>query len=268
LVDLLVDARTELFELAVRSGLKVLETMLEEDRVALCGARSAHVVDRQASRAGTVSSEVVLGGRKVAVRRPRVRADVALRFLAAALAAGERALFVSTREDRDAIRRICQREPALHVCLAPNGKFAPDFRVVYLHPEYIPPGKFCWDLIRLCKGGHADGEPRPASRLAFDNIARLQDRFPLIQDQRFLIAALLDLLRYEGITPLFVDMVPPAGTAGASSFDPSTYLVGFDNVMHVWFDQARDGPQPMFRVLKSVGNDYTTAPVPIEWRRT
>jgi hypothetical protein len=28
-----------------------------------------------APRAGTVSSEVVLGGRKVAVRRPRVRAD-------------------------------------------------------------------------------------------------------------------------------------------------------------------------------------------------
>jgi KaiC/GvpD/RAD55 family RecA-like ATPase len=205
----------------------------------------------------------------ILLTEPGTRATyLALRFLAAALAAGERALFVSTREDRDAIRRICQREPALHVCLAPNGKFAPDFRVVYLHPEYIPPGKFCWDLIRLCKGGHADGEPRPASRLAFDNIARLQDRFPLIQDQRFLIAALLDLLRYEGITPLFVDMVPPAGTAGASSFDPSTYLVGFDNVMHVWFDQARDGPQPMFRVLKSVGNDYTTAPVPIEWRRT
>jgi transposase-like protein len=75
LVDLLVDARTELFELAVRSGLKVLETMLEEDRTAICGPRYAHDADRQASRAGTVSSEVVLGGRKVAVRRPRVRAD-------------------------------------------------------------------------------------------------------------------------------------------------------------------------------------------------
>lgn len=74
LVDLLVDARTELFELAVRSGLKVLETMLEEDRTAICGPRYAHVADRAASRAGTVSSEVVLGGRKVAVRRPRVRA--------------------------------------------------------------------------------------------------------------------------------------------------------------------------------------------------
>jgi transposase-like protein len=75
LVDLLVDARSELFELAVRSGLKVLETMLEEDRVALCGPRYAHVAGRHASRAGTVTSEVVLGGRKVAVRRPRVRAE-------------------------------------------------------------------------------------------------------------------------------------------------------------------------------------------------
>ena len=75
LVDLLVDARTELFELAVRSGLKVLETMLEEDRVAVCGPRYAHVADRRAVRGGTVSSEVVLGGRKVAVPRPRVRAD-------------------------------------------------------------------------------------------------------------------------------------------------------------------------------------------------
>ena len=47
LVDLLVDARTELFELAVRSGLKVLETMLEEDRTAICGPRYAHVAERQ-----------------------------------------------------------------------------------------------------------------------------------------------------------------------------------------------------------------------------
>jgi putative transposase len=75
LVDLLVDAQTELFELAVRSGLKVLETMLEEDRTVLCGPRYAHATARRASRAGTVRSEVVLGGRKVAVRRPRVRAD-------------------------------------------------------------------------------------------------------------------------------------------------------------------------------------------------
>lgn len=75
LVDLLVDTRTELLELAVRSGMKVLEAMMEEDRTTLCGARYAHEPNRAASRAGSVASEVVLGGRKVALRRPRVRAE-------------------------------------------------------------------------------------------------------------------------------------------------------------------------------------------------
>jgi putative transposase len=74
LVDLLVDTRAALMELAVASGLQVLTTMLEEDRTAICGRRYQHQADRQASRAGTVPSEVVLGGRKVAIRRPRVRA--------------------------------------------------------------------------------------------------------------------------------------------------------------------------------------------------
>jgi len=73
LVDLLVDARTELFELAMRSGLRVFTTMLEEDRTAICGPRYAHEPDRPASRAGTAPSEVVLGGRKVVIQRPRVR---------------------------------------------------------------------------------------------------------------------------------------------------------------------------------------------------
>ena len=75
LVNLLVDTRAELMELAIASGLRVLETMLEEDRTAICGQRYQHQVERQASRAGTVPSEVVLGGRKVALRRPRVRAN-------------------------------------------------------------------------------------------------------------------------------------------------------------------------------------------------
>ena len=73
LVDLLVDTKTELLELALRSGLKVFTAMLEEDRTALCGPRYAHEPDRPASRAGTTQSEVVLGGRKVTIQRPRVR---------------------------------------------------------------------------------------------------------------------------------------------------------------------------------------------------
>jgi hypothetical protein len=39
LVDLLVDTRAELMELAVASGLQVLTTMLEDDRTAICGPR-------------------------------------------------------------------------------------------------------------------------------------------------------------------------------------------------------------------------------------
>src|SRR5262249_27571930 len=75
LVDLLVDTRAELMELAVASGLNVLTTMLEADRTVLCGPRYQHQDERAAGRAGTVPSEVVLGGRKVQIRRPRVRAE-------------------------------------------------------------------------------------------------------------------------------------------------------------------------------------------------
>ena len=73
LVDLLVDTKAELLELALRSGLKVFTTMLEEDRTAICGPRYAHEPERLASRTGTTRSDVVLGGRKVAIQRPRVR---------------------------------------------------------------------------------------------------------------------------------------------------------------------------------------------------
>ena len=75
LVDVLEDTKAALFALMVQSGLQVLDALLEEDRTALCGPRYAHHADRHASRAGTVPSEVVLGGRKVAMQRPRVRAE-------------------------------------------------------------------------------------------------------------------------------------------------------------------------------------------------
>ena len=73
LVDILIDTQAELQELVVASGLKVLEAMLEEDRAAVCGPRYAHQPARQASRTGHTPSQVVLGGRTVAIRRPRAR---------------------------------------------------------------------------------------------------------------------------------------------------------------------------------------------------
>ena len=73
LVEILMDTEAELQELVVASGLKVLEAMLEEDRAAVCGPRYAHQAARRAYRAGHAPSQVVLGGRKVAIRRPRAR---------------------------------------------------------------------------------------------------------------------------------------------------------------------------------------------------
>ena len=73
LVDILIDTQAELQALVVASGLKVLEAMLEEDRAAVCGPRYAHQPARQAYRTGHTPSQVVLGGRKVAIRRPRAR---------------------------------------------------------------------------------------------------------------------------------------------------------------------------------------------------
>ena len=73
LVDSLIDTQAELQELVVASGLKGLEAMLEEDRAAVCGPRYAHQPARQAYRTGHTPSQVVLGGRKVAIRRPRAR---------------------------------------------------------------------------------------------------------------------------------------------------------------------------------------------------
>ena len=100
LVDVILDTKTALMELAVASGLKVLQAMFEEDRLALCGPRYQHGLDRSAKRAGTAASEVVLGGRKVAVRRPRVRT-----------AAGEVALpTFETMADRDPLdRRVVEQ---------------------------------------------------------------------------------------------------------------------------------------------------------------
>jgi len=64
-------AREGLLALSVMAGLQVMATMLEDERVRVCGPIHAKLVDRRATRGGTTQSSVVLGGRKVAVNRPR-----------------------------------------------------------------------------------------------------------------------------------------------------------------------------------------------------
>jgi putative transposase len=72
--DVLVRAGAALRELVIATGLAVFETMLEEDREALCGpAGSWQGEQRTAYRYGYEQGRVVLGGRKVPLSRPRVR---------------------------------------------------------------------------------------------------------------------------------------------------------------------------------------------------
>ena len=63
-----------LLALAVATGLQVMTTMMEESVIALAGPKGHHQPDRSAVRHGSEAGSVVLGGRRVPVRRPRVRA--------------------------------------------------------------------------------------------------------------------------------------------------------------------------------------------------
>src|SRR6202166_3845335 len=65
--------REALYDTVIGAGLACVDEALEAERVALCGERYEHLADRQALRAGHVASSLVLGGRRVAMQRPRAR---------------------------------------------------------------------------------------------------------------------------------------------------------------------------------------------------
>jgi putative transposase len=67
-------AKEGLLALAVGAGLQVMYAMMDADVAALAGPKGRHQPDRAAVRHGGQDGSVTLGGRRVAVRRPRVRA--------------------------------------------------------------------------------------------------------------------------------------------------------------------------------------------------
>jgi transposase-like protein len=75
LVGLLATVKGALYELVMNSGLNVLMALLEQERERLCGPRYQHDPERRASRAGYAPGELVLGGRRVTVKRPRARSS-------------------------------------------------------------------------------------------------------------------------------------------------------------------------------------------------
>ena len=72
--EIAADVREGLLAIAVGAGLQVLSAMMAADVAALCGPRGRHDPERAAVRHGSEDGSVVLGGRRVPVRRPRVRA--------------------------------------------------------------------------------------------------------------------------------------------------------------------------------------------------
>jgi len=69
------ELREGLLALAVGTGLQVMDAILEESVTVLCGPKGQHDPERRAIRHGHEDGSVALGGRKVPVRRPRVRSS-------------------------------------------------------------------------------------------------------------------------------------------------------------------------------------------------
>ena len=67
-------AKEGLLALAVGAGMQVMYAMMDADVAALVGPKGKHITGRVAVRHGSGDGSVTLGGRRVAVRRPRVRA--------------------------------------------------------------------------------------------------------------------------------------------------------------------------------------------------
>ena len=70
---LMFTLRRGLREFATEAGMQALAALLEQERTEICGRRYEHVDRRVASRSGHAPGELVMGGRRVGVRRPRVR---------------------------------------------------------------------------------------------------------------------------------------------------------------------------------------------------
>jgi putative transposase len=74
LAEIAESAKEGLLALAVGTGLQVMAAMFEEDVTRLCGPQGKHNADRAGYRHGSEAGSVTLGGRRVPVTRPRVRA--------------------------------------------------------------------------------------------------------------------------------------------------------------------------------------------------
>ena len=72
--ELAGELREGLLAFAVGAGLQVMTALMEEDVTAVCGPKGRHNAERVGVRHGHERGSVSLGGRRIPVQRPRMRA--------------------------------------------------------------------------------------------------------------------------------------------------------------------------------------------------
>ncbi len=73
MLSALEDIDRAFFGVCIEAGKQVLGAMMEHDRTTLCGQPWKPDTERPGRRAGSTESPVTLGGRRISIRRPRVR---------------------------------------------------------------------------------------------------------------------------------------------------------------------------------------------------
>jgi transposase-like protein len=73
MLSALEDIDRAFFGVCIEAGKQVLGAMMDHDRTALCGLPWKPDKERPGRRAGSTESPVTLGGRRITIRRPRVR---------------------------------------------------------------------------------------------------------------------------------------------------------------------------------------------------
>jgi transposase-like protein len=71
--EILADVKHAFLGLCIDTGCQVLAKMMEMDRAALCGPKGVPDATRRAVRGGHTSSQIVVGGQRMGIRRPRAR---------------------------------------------------------------------------------------------------------------------------------------------------------------------------------------------------
>jgi len=111
-----------------------------------------------------------------------------------------------------------------------------EFDKALVHFHYVPPGyitaeKLIADIEELIKDREFDGA-------IISDLRQVQERFPLLEDDPLLVAALARLFYQYDVTSLFVETVPALSDEGSSIALPAKVAMVVDNVVefrHLFF---------------------------------